>query len=212
MAADLDEHPEATIELCLGAHARVLATVEGLTDDVARAPSRLPDWSVAHVLTHIARNAEGHAVRLEGALRGEDVPRYAGGGRQRDADIASGSTRTAEEIVADLAECQQRLESVWARSVEEGWPNREFTGTDGWPTTSSPSRRLREVEMHHVDLGLGYEVTDWPASYVSWELPLVCATLPDRLPDLRDSQALLAWLTGRGEVPASSSLGPWRAR
>ena len=210
--ADLDEDPELTIRLCVAAHARVLSTVDGLTDEVAHSPSRLPGWTVAHTLTHIARNAEGHAVRLEGALRGEDLPRYPGGGRQRDADIDAGSTRRADELVADLAQVDRHLESVWDRCVEAGWPNREFTGSDSWPTTSSPSRRLREVEMHHVDLGLGYEPTDWPVEYVEWELPGVLATASDRLPDLDSRQDLLAWLTGRGGPPTSTELGPWRAR
>jgi len=212
MAADLDAEPELTIGLCVAAHARVLVTVEGLTDDVARSPSRLPGWTVAHTLTHIARNAEGHAVRLEGALRGVDLPRYPGGGRQRDADIAAGSVRPAGDLVADLAQVQGRLEAVWEQSVAARWPHPEFTGSDGWPTTSSPSRRLREVEMHHVDLGLGYETTDWPVEYVEWELPWVLATASDRLPDLVSRQSLLAWLTGRGGPPTCTELGPWRAR
>ena len=35
--------------------------------------------------------------------------------------------------------------------------------------------------MHHVDLGLGYEPSDWPEDYVAWELPVLLATVPDRV-------------------------------
>ena len=41
---------------------RPCAAVRGLTDDAARAPSRLPGWTRGHVLTHLARNAEGTAT------------------------------------------------------------------------------------------------------------------------------------------------------
>lgn len=46
----------------------------------------------------------------------------------------------------------------------------------------SPSlHRLREVEMHHVDLGLGYTLLDWPQEYLAWDLPVLLASVPDRL-------------------------------
>ena len=38
------------------AHARLLVTIASLTDSQARQPSLLPDWSVGHVLTHIAQD------------------------------------------------------------------------------------------------------------------------------------------------------------
>jgi len=41
------------------------------------------------------------------------------------------------------------------RSAAAGWPHAELRGHDSWPTTASPSRRLREVEVHHADLGPG---------------------------------------------------------
>src|SRR5579875_4123016 len=110
MARDLDDRPEAATALCVAAHARLLATARRLTDDQARAPSRLPGWTVGHVLTHLARNADGHTLRLEGALRGEEVPRYPGGQAQRNGDIESGAGRPAAEIVEDLRKAQRQLE------------------------------------------------------------------------------------------------------
>jgi maleylpyruvate isomerase len=38
---------------------RLLATAAALTDAQAREPSLLPGWTRGHVLTHIARNADG---------------------------------------------------------------------------------------------------------------------------------------------------------
>ena len=207
MPRDLDADPGAAIELCHAAHARLLASVEKLTDDQARSPSRLPGWTVGHVLTHLARNADSHTRRLGGALRGQDLPRYQQG--QRDADIVEGAGRPAGEIVSDLQAAQVALEAVWDLSMAAGWRHRQLLGNDRWETTGSPARRLREVEVHHVDLGLGYEPSDWPEEYVTWELPIVLATVPERARRPDDFRDLVAWVTGRGPLPSRVELGPW---
>jgi maleylpyruvate isomerase len=208
MASDLHDRPEESIILCAAAHERLLATARRLTDAQARSLSLLPGWSVGHVLTHLARNADGHVVRLEGALRGEDIPRYPGGDTQRKADIVAGAGRPAAELVDDLDTAQQRLEAVWRRSVEAGWPHRELRGADQWDTPASPIRRVSEVEMHHVDLGLGYGPQDWPADYVAWQLPALLVTLPSRC-RADDQRRLVAWLAGRASLPEGCTLDPW---
>jgi maleylpyruvate isomerase len=206
---NLEAEPEPTISMCRAAHARLLATTRPIDDDQVRSPSRLPGWTVAYVLTHLARNADGHTRRLEAALRGEDLPRYPGGPAQRDSDIADGARRPVEAIVSDLRDAQVRLEQVWDLSVAADWPHRDLLGDDQWPTTASPVRRLREVEVHHVDLGLGYEPSDWPAEYVAWELPMILATVPNRARRPNDARDLVAWLSGRGPVPTETELSPW---
>jgi len=206
---DLDADPGQAIGFCRAAHARLMATVAAVTDAQVRSPSKLPGWTIGHVLTHLARNADGHARRLDGALRGEDVPRYPGGSVQRSSEIDAGAPRRAAEIIADLVASQDRLELAWEHSSAAEWPHPELRGHDHWPTTASPARRLREVEMHHVDLGLGYEPSDWPDYYVTWELPGLLATVPSRLQRSADARALVAWLSGRGPVPESIQLDPW---
>ena len=209
MPTDLEAEPMRAIGLCLAAHARLLATAVRITDEQARSPSRLPRWTIGHVLTHLARNADGHARRLDGALRREDVPRYPGGRAQRNSEIDAGASRPAAGMVADLAASQHRLELVWERSAAANWPHTELRGDDHWPTTASPARRLREVEMHHVDLGVGYEPADWPEDYIAWELPMLLATVPSRLRRSEDARAFVEWLSGRGPVPAAIRLDPW---
>jgi maleylpyruvate isomerase len=206
---DLDAEPAQAIELCRAAHARLMSTVADVTDEQARSPSRLPGWTIGHVLTHLARNADGHSRRLDGALRGADVPRYPGGSAQRNSEINAGAPRPVADIIADLVTSQHRLELAWEHSAAAGWPHPELRGADHWSTTASPARRLREVEMHHVDLGLGYEPTDWPDDYVVWELPRLLATVPARLQRSTDARAFVAWLSGRGPVPAAIQLDPW---
>ena len=205
----MEPEPGVAIALCQESHRRLLVTAGRVDDDAARQPSRLPGWTVGHVLTHLARNADGHARRLEGALQGKDVARYPGGPEQRDREIEEGASRTAEELLRDLDESSLRLEAVWARSEQAGWPNAQLLGADRFPTTGSPMRRLREVEVHHVDLGLGYEVTDWPDAYVEWDLPKALDRVPRRLLGEKDAHRLLGWLTGRSEALEGVDLGPW---
>jgi len=200
--------PAAVVAACRAAHERLIATAATIDDATARQPSRLPGWTVGHVLTHLARNADGHARRLSGALRGEDLPRYAGGSAERARGIEEGAGRPARALIADVTGSAHRLEAVWARSIEAGWPNPDFLGGDKFPITASPMRRLREVEVHHVDLGLGYEPADWPDLYLGWELGHALNRLPRRL-SAPDARSLLAWLTGRGDLPKDLELGPW---
>jgi maleylpyruvate isomerase len=64
------------------------------------------------------------------------------------------------------------------------------------------------VEIHHVDLGLGYSVADWPDDYVDRELAISLRLLPERL-DGGDQRLMLAWLLGRGQQPAVT-VQPWQ--
>src|SRR5207245_11770198 len=85
---DEQEAAEASagMELCRAAHERIIAATGELKDEATRRPSLLPGWTVRHVLTHVARNADGHARRLEAAMGGEEVARYPGGPAERDTD------------------------------------------------------------------------------------------------------------------------------
>ena len=205
----MEIEPPVAMQLSHAAHQRLLATVVTIDDATVRRPSRLPGWTIGHVLTHIARNADGHTGRLEGALNGLEVPRYPGGPAERDRNIEAGAARTARQLYEDIDESAKRLEAAWERSAAAGWPNAQLLATDQFPTTGSPVRRLREVEVHHVDLGLGYEVTDWPDEYVAWELPLALERLPERLANDRDANRLLGWLTGRSPNLDGLELPPW---
>lgn len=197
------------IELALASHQRLIATVSQLDDETVPKPSLLPGWTVGHVLTHVARNADGHVSRLEGALRGEDVPRYPGGGAQRDADIEEGAGRGAEELLDDITSSAVRLQETWRRCEAEGWPNSHLLGGDSWRLSESPLRRLREVEVHHADLGLDYCAADWPQEYVRWELTTTLAGVPERLDGEDKSRAFLSWLIGRSDLPAGFRLAEW---
>ena len=204
-------------------HARLAATLETLTDADARRPSLLPGWTVGHVLTHLARNADSLVRLLEGGARGEVADQYAGGNERRAAAIEAGGGRPSAELVADVLTSAARLEATWDATPDGVWRTGQGRVVSGvWPLADLPFRRWREVEIHHVDLGLAYGFRDWPDEYVDAELDRTLAELPGRLPPGTDielvppSDALLrrrflAWLIGRAEPPAPGypSLGPW---
>jgi maleylpyruvate isomerase len=198
-------------------HARLRETLHGLTDVGARRPSLLPGWTVGHVLTHLARNADSHVRMLEGARRGDVADQYPGGNEQRAADIEAGAGRPAAELVADVVGTARRLEKAWADTPDEVRRTGQGRVVSGlWPLAELPLRRWREVEIHHVDLGLAYGIEDWPDAYVDAELALALPALDARLPagatvdvGALDRRRLLAWIVGRSRDPSLPVLTPW---
>lgn len=168
-----------------------------------RLPSFLPEWSVGHVLSHIARNADGMTRRLEAAMRDEMVDQYAGGKEGRVAEIEAGALRSAREIVTDVTSSAERLDELFAKLPDEVWarPVRTVGGAQH-PVSMLPYRRWREVEIHLVDLGLGLTPSDWPDDLVEIALPGLVTSLARRC----DQRALMAWTLGRGPAP---DLRPW---
>ena len=206
-----DDHQLAAhLDGVRAAHRTVLDALGGLDDATARRPSLLPGWTVAHVVTHIARNADSSTWVLEGALNGEERVQYPGGTQMREADIEVGAAREAAELVTDVRAACERLESTYEAMTPDAWDRQGLkVGGDPWPCRILPLSRWREVEVHHADLGLGYSPTDWPDAYVSVELPLALATVDDRVTDPADRRRLLTWLIGRGDQPTDLAIAPW---
>ena len=195
--------PRNEVEGCRQAHIKLRTATAGLTDEQVASPSMLPDWTVGHVLTHVARNADGMSRRISAALRDEIIEQYVGGLDGRAAEIEAGAARTAREIVADVSSTAERLDSLFSTMPEDVWEKPVQTVSGGGHAVSMlPFRRWREVEIHLVDLGLGSTPADWPAGLVDAALPRLTATLADRC----DQRALMAWTLGRGPAP---ELRPW---
>jgi maleylpyruvate isomerase len=188
--------PTVLMEGIAAAQAALLADLADLPDDVARRPSLLPGWSVGHLLTHIARNADSMTWRLEGAALGEVRDQYVGGLEQRSRDIEQGAGRPAAELVADVRQSADAIERVMADLPLAAWdaPSRTSRGTVESSRDAALSR-WREVAVHHGDLGLG--PVPLPAALVEVWLP---RELP-RLAERSDPAELLGWIIGRGEPP-----------
>jgi maleylpyruvate isomerase len=190
--------PTAWMAGCTAAQAALDADLVGLTDAGARGPSRLPGWSVGHVLTHLARNADSVVWRLEGAAAGELRDQYPSGLDQRRDDIEAGARRPAGELAADVRHSSAAVERVMAALPDAAWdaPARTSRGVVE-PARDAVLSRWREVVVHHGDLGLGPGTVPLPPDLVDAWLP---RELP-RLAERTDPTQLLAWIVGRGEPP-----------
>lgn len=205
----MHEELAATIAGCIAARRRLEATVSSIDEEVVGRPSRLPGWTVGHVLAHLARNADSHIRMLDAALAGRPVEQYAGGYEQRSLEIEAGAERRAGELRADVRATSAALEAAWEGMTPEAWSRHGLVRGTEWPCRWLPFHRWREVEIHHVDLGLEYSSLHWPDEYVARELPLALATVPERV-DAAGRAETLAWLVGRADQP-SLDMAPWQA-
>jgi maleylpyruvate isomerase len=196
--------PAIEIEGCLAAHAKLADVIAGLTDEIVHRPSLLPEWTVGHVLSHLARNAEAMDLRIEAALRGEMIEQYEGGVEGRATAIDAGSQREAHELVADVVGWSQRVDTTFASLPANGWSRtvRSVAGGE-YPISELPFRRWREVEIHIVDLNVGPTAADWPKRLVELSLPRLLSGLSKRT----DERALMAWALGRGPAPELDDWG-----
>jgi maleylpyruvate isomerase len=111
------------------------AAIGGLTDAAVRAPSLLPGWTRGHVLTHLARNAEG-STRLLGWAR-TGVPSYEYESMQaRAAAIEAGAGRPAAAAIADVRQAAAALGAAAAGMPAGAW-QRVVRYTGGQERTSS---------------------------------------------------------------------------
>jgi maleylpyruvate isomerase len=130
------------------------------------ASSRLPGWSRAHTLVDIARNADGLRNLLLAARTGLEIKMYTSPLARR-ADIEAGATRPGEVILADVLESAHRF-LVEAQAMPEASWSTVVAFTSGGinppmiPASRLPEMRLEEVEVHHVDLAIGYEFSNTP--------------------------------------------------
>lgn len=214
-----------------------LLTSQWSDADVA-APSLCEGWTRGHVLTHLARNADGITATLRGALHGEVVARYPDGLDARDAAISAGAGRPASVLISDVRDSAERLDRVLGAVQDaDGWalPTERDHPAAHWLLA-----RWKEVEIHRVDLAGDYDPCRWPPLLVAQLLPPAAEGLPKRtsgplrvtvatsgsvVPDLvgrtwtvdgpgkpaevtGPDWALLAWLVGRPAAVAGALPDP----
>lgn len=144
----------------------LMATAAGLNEETVRAASLCEGWTRAHVLSHLARNADALGNLTSWAITGTPVAMYESP-QARDADIASGSTRRAQEIFTDLQESAARFASA-AAGLAGPPEDREVEMRAGRKVLGGrlPTLRLLEVVFHHVDLAAGYTFADADSGFV----------------------------------------------
>lgn len=158
---------------------RLLATVTRLSAADLAAPSLLPGWSRAHVVAHLALNAEGLAGAVRGVTAGVPVTTYASPAA-RDDDIAALAVGAPELLAPRLrTACAGLAAALGALPPDRAGTPIERTPGAGPAFTAGdvPLMRRREVEIHHVDLDAGYTTADWPADFA---VPLLESLLGHR--------------------------------
>jgi len=201
------------------AQRRFDAAIEDLDDADVRRPSRLPGWTVGHLLTHVARNADSHRRRAVGAAQGLVVEQYPGGYAGRAAEIEAGWTRPAAELIADVGNSAEELRVSWQDLPSDAWSRTtiDVGGTER-RLDDLVSRRWQELEIHLVDLDIGVTHRDWPDDFVAFWLPRVRPTVTGRLPsgaaapdpgtiDDRDELAWIYCRLSRADLPELASWG-----
>ena len=199
------------VEGLAASHQLFLERLGGLTDDMVSRPSLLSDWSVGHVLAHIAQQGDSITRLFLAAELGEVVDQYEGGFTARVAAIEKAASLSADEHVAGVRRSIYALEGAIA-SAREGWYGsaRMVSGVEV-PVTDLPLRRWREVEVHMGDLGLAdlqcVGSDSWSLDYVRHDLSVMTMQwksrgsmgLTDLPPQIRTQSPSmrLGWLLGR---------------
>jgi maleylpyruvate isomerase len=160
------------------ATSRLLDTVDSLADERFVEPSLLPGWTIGHVVAHVALNAEGMTGALRGVATGEPTPMYTSD-EARDTDIDQLAGDDPEELRTRLSVgCTLLAEQLAALRPEDA--DETFERSPGsslrFRVGHLPFTRLREVEIHHADLGVGYTHQHWPAETAERFLDHAAAT------------------------------------
>jgi maleylpyruvate isomerase len=198
---------------------RLLATVDTFWDRRLTDDSSLPGWSLGHLLSHLARNADALCNLLAWARTGIETPMYTST-EQRGKDIELGALRPGAAILTDVVDSAARFRTATELLSENAWSQEVVTAQGRTvPAAYVPWLRLREVAVHHVDLGAAFD--DLPSGLIKALLDdvLAAAATKPGWPSLRLESTdhgdvieigaepatavagtraqLLAWLTGR---------------
>jgi maleylpyruvate isomerase len=197
----------------------LLRTAQDLDPASLGSPSRLPGWTLGHVLTHVARNADAQTNLLTWARTGVETPMYASP-EAREAGIEKGATRPLREQIEDIKASHERFADAGAAMPAQAWT--VVLPAIGQPAAAVPWARLREVEVHHVDLGDRYTPGDWSDAFAlrllreiaavatggpsmtlrpwGFDHPLKIGSPSDADPVVGGpTKSLAAWLAGRGD-------------
>lgn len=227
--SDLSATEYAELGIAAARQTTVLLTgvVEGLDDIAMRRPSLLPSWTRAHVVTHLARNADALVNLLTWARTGVEHPMYTSKA-DRDADIEEGAHRMTAVLKEDLTAATERFFESVTQMDDISW-SKSVTLATGRQIAACMVPRLRwqETAVHMIDLDAGIGFGDLPDGHVERLLELVVGEFTKRkdvpavrlrvdLPDGRQrdwelaaakdspdvggpAPTVLAWLMGRGD-------------
>jgi maleylpyruvate isomerase len=217
-----------------------LSEAVGELDDVAlHTATPLAGWTRGHVVSHLARNADGLVNLLHWARTGIESPMYTSKA-DREADIQEGANRLAQVQHEDLKAADERFFMAAEVMSDTDW-EAGVVNARGMPIGASlvPWMRLAEVLVHHVDLGVGVgfgEIVEQSGDQAGGLVDYLVSTYDDHpdVPPVRLAVELptgveqtwllgdgdasevrapaadaLAWLTGRSRPTSLPTLPSW---
>ena len=144
------------------ATARLLQVVAAMDDAAARGASALPGWTRGHVLTHLARNADGLVNLLTWARTGVEHPMYASRA-DRDVDIEEGAPRSLWLLEQDIVAACGRFAAAATGLGDSAWQAEVvLLGNRTVRAHQVPWKRVSELWIHLVDLAAGVSFDDVP--------------------------------------------------
>lgn len=212
----------ATAEACLN------ADLAGRDAAWAGSPSGLPGWSRAQVVGHLAGSAMGLVNLCDWAATGVEKPMYPSQ-EVRAAEIDARAALPWEDLVSEVRAAGTAIQDRLA-TLREPVTTRSLRLASG--ATLSPADlaavRIREIEIHRVDLAAEYQPVDWSQAFTLRTLGHLtpffreerqvgaqvlrcvdsgnCWSVGETGPDLWGTEAdLLAWLIGRPHGPLRTS-------
>ncbi len=183
------------------AHDAIAARAEALTDEQLVEPSLLPGWTRAHVLAHLARNADGLRNLVRWAATGVETPMY-GSFEARAADIEATASLAPDQLRAEVVDADAALLAELER-LDDAAAATEVQALRGgpFPARDLPWVRAREAWVHLVDLDAGVTFADVPTDVLDHLLAEAVERAPER--DLTEGLVLVEQGSGRRWV-----LGP----
>jgi maleylpyruvate isomerase len=217
MAHDATPDLDLVSRLLPEASARVVRTVDGFQGDDWTAPSGLPGWTRAHVVAHLALNAEA----IAGALRSLVADRDDGDGgprpmypsdEARDADIAELAGADPSELRDRLMAGTTVLDEAVTALPDDVWETRIERTPGGRQIRAGafPGMRLRELEIHHVDLDAGYSTSAWSPEFAEHLVDSMVKRVSSPAFEIRPLDSPRTWVLGTadGEYPVPVVTGP----
>ncbi|MCZ3390152.1 MAG: maleylpyruvate isomerase family mycothiol-dependent enzyme [Actinomycetia bacterium] len=212
----------ATAEVCL------TADLAGRDADWAAQSSGLSGWTRAHLVAHLAGNAYGQINLCDWAEAGIETPMYPTP-EDRASEIERRAALPWPDLVQDVHTGAEALTARLATLHEPIMARTVLLGSGAAVSSSDLAAiRIREIEIHRVDLAAEYQPVDWTEPFTirtfgqlapfflsKREVPARmlrsvdsgrCWEVGASGPDLVGTEAdLLAWLLGRPHGPLHTS-------
>ena len=158
--------PEVTLPWMRDGTTWFLDALESLEDHEFAHPSGLPGWSRAHVIGHVAGNAEALIRLTSWADTGVECPMYESR-EQRNSEIESTAAMTPGELRRLSVDTAAALDRALGGLDERGWTATVRSALGRViPAAEIPWMRIREVWLHAIDIGGTVELGSFPAGIV----------------------------------------------